>query len=178
MHVFEIVARIRSRGAPVGMRDGGREAREQLVEHALAEVMGDLRFLQTRFVERERVEAAAICIARLREKRLAPKQQKECPQVVDLVGIGVCEQIGIDTRDASELSQVKVEKFLRARPCRLPIQAPDHAVGKDSPLHGAVGRYLGAAQVTQHLARRRASAERITGIPTIERWQPPLRFDN
>src|SRR3546814_1943520 len=90
----------RPRGLRVVAGDGGSEPGEQLVEHAFAQVVGDLAFPVAAFGQRNGVETAAVRVARLRQESRAAEQQEERAQVVDLLGIAACKQVGVDAGDA------------------------------------------------------------------------------
>src|SRR3546814_5515225 len=91
------------------------EPGEQLVEHAFAQVVGDLAFPVAAFGQRNGVETAAVRVARLRQESRAAEQQEERAQVVDLLGIAACKQVGVDAGDAAQFGQVELQEFFRTR---------------------------------------------------------------
>src|SRR3546814_96245 len=114
---------------------------------------------------------------RSQESRAA-EQQEERAQVVDLLGIAACKQVGVDAGDAAQFGQVELQEFFRTRTRALPVQPPLAAVGQDAPLHRLVGHHGGAAEVAQHLAGRGAGVERIAAVAAVERTTPALGFDH
>src|SRR3546814_5034156 len=90
------------------------------------------------FGQRNGVETAAVRVARLRQESRAAEQQEERAQVVDLLGIAACKQVGVDAGDAAQFGQVELQEFFRTRTRALPVQPPLAAVGQDAPLHRLV----------------------------------------
>jgi len=71
----------------VGARERVGQLREDVVEHARAQVLRDFFFVQARLVERQGVQAAARVVPGLRQKGAALEKQHEEPQCV--LGRGV-----------------------------------------------------------------------------------------
>src|SRR3546814_10895467 len=86
-----------------------------------ADLVGDLAFPVAAFGQRNGVETAAVRVARLRQESRAAEQQEERAQVVDLLGIAACKQVGVDAGDAAQYGQVELQEFFRTRTRALPV---------------------------------------------------------
>lgn len=121
------------------------------------------------------MKAAACVVPRLRQKRFALKEQVEQTQRV--VGFDLA-QLTLNAGHPASGSQVDFEKLLGPRARALPVQPPHRAVGQHAPLNGFVRHRFGAAQIAQHLSRRRVRVERLGAVAAVERAQPALGFQN
>ena len=147
------------------------ELRKNIGKHARAQILRDTLFVQARFVERVGVETAVGAVPALWQKRAARKEQvKQLQRVGRLQRV----QVARNARHTQRLRHVHLKKIFRARTCVLPIQAPDIAIGQNAPFHRPVGHHIGAAQVAQHLARRRVGVGGLAAVAPVQGPQPAL----
>ena len=135
----------------VALRKSAGQRGKDLAEHARAEVLRDLLFVQPGFAQRVSVKAAIRDVPGLGEKGRALEEQEEKLERVS----GICclgfSGIAGDAGHAERPCQVDLEEFFGSRTRVLPVEAPDGAVGEQTPLHRTIADDIGTAQVTQHL---------------------------
>lgn len=174
-------------GEVVGIRDVGRQRvapdqglqqpREDLLEHPLAEVTGDLLFPVAALVAGELQEWPTTRVVPVGEECLTPEEEEEdAKEVLSLLDLRGC-QLGLDVGGGGKRGEVDLQELLGPRASALPVEPPVPAIGEDAPLDPAVGSDLRARQVTKHLSRGSAGIDSVTRLPTVERALPSLRLD-
>ena len=151
------------------------QLRKDLLEHTGAEVLRNLLFVQPSLAERIGMERLIGVVPRLGQKGGAAEELEEQLQAVSRWQF---IEFALRPRYVQQRGEVDLEELFGTRAGVLPVQPPDHAVGQQAPLDAAVGDDVDAAQVAQHLRRRRARIERIDGFTAIERTAPAFGLED